>query len=191
MEIIRSIQLGLRFKRCPVTVGFGRHCSIIGEEFIEIGEHSGFGEGVILTAWKERLYNDGNGIKKDCFSPCVQIGSHCWFGYYTHITCIDKIVIGDYCLTGKWVTIADNNHGNTDFESLQIPPCQRQLVSRGPIIIGNNVWIGDKVTILPGVRIGNGAIVAANSVVTKDIPEYSIVAGNPAKIIKSYSTEIQ
>lgn len=52
------------------------------------------------------------------------------------------------------------------------------------MIIGNNVWIGDKATILPNVSIGNGAIIAANSVVTKDVPEYCIVAGNPAKIIK-------
>ena len=66
---------------------------------------------------------------------------------------------------------------------MEIPPTQRPVYSKGPVIIGNNVWIGDKATILPNVSIGNGAIIAANSVVTKDVPEYCIVAGNPAKII--------
>ena len=53
------------------------------------------------------------------------------------------------------------------------------------MVIGNDVWIGDKATILPGVTIGDGAVVAANAVVTKDVPPYSIVGGNPARVIKS------
>lgn len=85
---------------------------------------------------------------------------------------------------GKWVTISDNNHGNTDIESLLIHPLQREIVSKGAVIIEDDVWIGDKVTILSNVVIGKGAVVAANSVVTKSVPPYSIVAGNPAKIIK-------
>lgn len=58
------------------------------------------------------------------------------------------------------------------------------VTSKGPVIIGSNVWFGDKATILPNVTIGDGAVIAANSVVTKDVPAYSVVAGNPAKIIK-------
>lgn len=86
-------------------------------------------------------------------------------------------------MTGKWVTISDNNHGLTDSKSLQIPPLKRTVVSKGPVIIKENVWIGDKATVLAGVTIGQGAIVAANAVVTKDVPPYSIVAGAPAKIL--------
>jgi acetyltransferase-like isoleucine patch superfamily enzyme len=63
-------------------------------------------------------------------------------------------------------------------------PIKRSLFSKGPVIIGDNVWIGDKATILPGVSIGNGAVIAANAVVTKDVPAYSVAAGNPARIIK-------
>lgn len=69
--------------------------------------------------------------------------------------------------------------------SCPLPPLFRPLFSKGPVIIGKNVWIGDKATILPGVTIGDGSIIGANSVVTKDVPAYSVVAGNPAKIIKT------
>lgn len=86
-------------------------------------------------------------------------------------------------MTGRWVTISDNNHGRTDRNTLQLPPVERRLYSKGNVVIGDNVWIGDKATILSGVTIGDGAVIGANSVVTKDVPEYSVVAGNPAKII--------
>ena len=82
------------------------------------------------------------------------------------------------------MTITDNSHGDTLYETLQTPPHKRKLVSKGPVIIEDNVWIGDKATVLPGVTIGKGAIVAANAVVTKDVPPYCIVAGIPAKIVK-------
>lgn len=65
-----------------------------------------------------------------------------------------------------------------------IPPKNRIIVSKGPVIIEDNVWIGDKATILPNVRIGFGSIIAANSVVTRDIPPFSIVAGAPARVVK-------
>ena len=88
-------------------------------------------------------------------------------------------------LTGKWVTITDNSHGETDKTTLGMRPQERPITSKGPVIIGNNVWIGDKATILPGVTIGDGAVIAANAVVTKDVPAYSVVGGNPARVIKN------
>lgn len=62
-------------------------------------------------------------------------------------------------------------------------PQKRPITSKGPVIIGDNVWIGDKATILPGVTIGDGAVIAANAVVTENVPEFSVVAGIPAKVI--------
>ena len=64
-----------------------------------------------------------------------------------------------------------------------LPPVSRPLVSKGKVVIGENVWIGDKATILPGVSIGDGSVIGANAVVTKDVPPYSVVVGNPARII--------
>ncbi|TDE33719.1 DapH/DapD/GlmU-related protein, partial [Antarcticimicrobium sediminis] len=65
------------------------------------------------------------------------------------------------------------------------PPTRRPLVSKGPIFIEDNVWIGDKATILAGLTVGRGATVAANSVVTTDVPSGSVVAGVPAKVIRT------
>lgn len=117
--------------------------------------------------------------------PKLNIGNDVSIGEYTHITCAQRIEIGDGLLTGRFVLITDNGHGKSSADEIPIPPILRSVHSNGPIKIGKNVWIGDKATILPNVTIGDGAIVAANAVVTKDIPAYTIVAGCPAKIVKT------
>lgn len=173
--LIQSFFLQKRFAHCGSNVFFESIGLILGEKYISIGNNTKFGNIVYLTAW--------NRIKNR--SPQLEIGNNCRFGAMNHITCCNKIIIGDNLLTGKWVTITDNSHGNTDYESMLLPPLSREIISKGAIIIGENVWIGDKATILPGVVIGDSAVIAANSVVTKDIPPFSIAAGNPAKIIKT------
>ena len=147
-----------------------------GQEYVTIDPGTSFGRMAVLTAWDNQ-----DGRK---YTPEIRIGKNCNFGDFVHITAINKIVIGDNVLTGRWVTITDNSHGDTQLENLKTAPIKREWVSKGPVIIGNNVWIGDKATILPGVTIGDGAIIGANSVVTSDIPSYCVAGGNPAKIIK-------
>ena len=139
-----------------------------------MGAFTKFGRHGILTAWK----------LSETQSPRLKIGCRCNFGDFNHITASNSIVIGDDVLTGRWVTITDNSHGSITHEHLLIPPLKRPIVSKGPVSVGNRVWIGDKATILPGVTVGEGAVIAANAVVTKDVPAYSMVAGNPAKVIK-------
>lgn len=180
---VRSFWIMSRFKSCHNSVRFGKIASLTGAQYITIGEYSGFDDNLHLMAWDK--------FGKQSFSPNITIGSHCNFGAYNHITCSNRIVIGNGTLTGKWVTITDNNHGAYNLnnpmdisEWRNLSPAFRTVTSKGAIIIGNNVWIGDKATILGGVTIGEGAIVAANSVVTKDVPPYCIVGGNPAKILK-------
>lgn len=163
------------------SLSFGVIGMINCPECISIGEHTSFGDWLYLTAWKEY---DIVEEQKQLLSPELSIGKDCNFGAFNHITCANRVTIGDRCLTGKWVTITDNSHGRTDSETLMTAPIKRSLFSKGPVIIGDNVWIGDKATILPGVTIGNGAVIAANAVVTKDVPAYSVAAGNPARIIK-------
>lgn len=176
---IRNYFIKSRRKSCASNVIFGKISMLTGCDCITIEEGTTFGDFLYLTAWPK--YRD----QVMTLKPCLEIGKNCHFGDYLHITCANKLTVGDGCLTGKWVTISDNNHGTTDYEDLQKEPLERNLHSKGPVIIGRNVWIGDKVTILSGVEIGDGVVIAANSVVTKSIPSYSVVAGIPAKIIEN------
>mgnify|MGYP003303828594 FL=1 len=112
------------------------------------------------------------------------MGDNCSIGEDSHITAINSIRLGNNVLLGKKILITDNAHGTSSAELLEIAPNYRPLSSKGPVVIDDNVWIGEKVSIMPGVHIGKGVIVAANSVVTKNIPPYCVVAGIPAKVIK-------
>jgi acetyltransferase-like isoleucine patch superfamily enzyme len=154
--------------------------SIIGSKYIYIGNKTSIGKFGVLTAWDSYL--------ADRFKPQIIIGDNVSIGDYCHITAINKIVLGNGVLTGRWVTITDNSHGKIDPESFvlfMLPPVKRPLYSPGSVVIDENVWIGDKVTILPNVHIGKNAVIGANAVVTKDIPANCVVAGNPAKVIKA------
>jgi maltose O-acetyltransferase len=90
-------------------------------------------------------------------------------------------IIGDYVMMGPYVSILSGSH---NFNSIEIPMTEQGATVRKPVVIGNDVWIGTKVIILPGLNIGSHSIIGAGSVVTKNVPEYAIVAGSPAKIIK-------
>ena len=143
---------------------------------IHIGNHTRIQSHSVIESWEK--YGD------QFFNPSIVIGNYCKFGEYFHITSCNKITIGDGLLTGRFVLITDNNHGDLSLSNADIPPIDRRLVSKGEIVIGDNVWIGDKVTILGGVHIGNNVIIGANSVVTKDIPSNTMAAGIPAKVLK-------
>ncbi len=151
---IRSYWLIPQFKTCGINSRFERIGKIIGQKYISIGNYTYFAEGFYITVWKK---------DKD---PLLIIGNNCAFGKDNHITCSNEIRIGDNLLTGKWVTITDNSHGQTDFDSLKLPPIKRSVFSKGPVIIGDNVWIGEKATVLPGITFGKAATIAANVVVT-------------------------
>lgn len=155
---------------------------LVGGRYIFIGDGVSIGRRCVLSAWDKR--------EGQRFAPRIEIGNNVSIGDDAHITAIDKIVIGDGVLTGKKVTISDNSHGDTRKEDLSLPPIQRPLRSKGPVVIGKHVWIGDKATILAGVTIGDNAIIGANAVVTKDVPADSIFVGGGSfsKIIPLYES---
>jgi acetyltransferase-like isoleucine patch superfamily enzyme len=154
----------------------GLHSTIIKPQYISIGSNSSICNGVELSC---SVVPDAIGT-----APDMVIGDNVSIGEYSHITCANKLVIGNGVLTGKRILITDNAHGVSDRKSLGMLPMTRPVVSNGPVIIEDNVWIGEMACVMPNVRIGEGAIVGANSVVTKDVPPFSIVAGVPAKVVK-------
>ena len=152
-----------------------------GGQYIKIGKKCLFYRGNIINAW-----DTYNGHK---FTPQITIGDNCSFGAYSQITACKSVQIGNNLLTGAYVLISDNNHGSFVEDDLKKDPRKRDLHYKG-VIIGNNVWLGDKVAVLSGVQIGDGVVVAANAVVTKDIPPYCLAAGVPAKVIKQIDVQI-
>lgn len=152
-----------------------------GEKNISIGDSTCLQGHNVLGCWSK--------YKDQTYNPSITIGNGCNIGEYTHITAINSITIGDGVLTGRFVYIGDNAHGGLSYDEAEIPPEQRNLVSKGKILIGKNVWIGDKVTILGGVTIGDNVIIAANAVVVNDIPSNCVAAGVPAKVVKRLSSE--
>lgn len=186
---IYNLWIRTEFKSVGVDNSFGRFNSLLGARYITIGSHCSIGNGCYLTAWDNSLLQEEDPVVKN---PEISIGNHSSIGAQNHITATNRIVIGEGFLSGKWVTITDNSHGSYDIHSCedieqwrQYRPNRRPTISKGPVIIGRDVWVGDKATILPGVIIGDGAVIGAGSVVTKDVPPYSVVGGNPAKILKA------
>lgn len=122
----------------------------------------------------------------------ITIGRNAWIGAKTVIGSVEEIIIGDYAIISTDVHIYDNNNHPTS------PELRQKMSESGfhsdlwkwhhsaskKVQIGNRVWIGERSTILKGVTIGNDAIVAAGSVVTHDVPPSTIVAGNPARVVK-------
>lgn len=122
----------------------------------------------------------------DFFTPSIIIGENCNIGDDSNIQCCNKIQLGNGVLLGRKVMINDTTHGLFIREHLDIQPSKRPLSSKGEILIEDNVWIGEMVSILGNVHIGKGAVIGAGSVVTKDIPAYGLAVGVPANVIKQF-----
>lgn len=120
------------------------------------------------------------------YNPKIIIGEGTWVGKNCSIAAIDRVEIGKHVLFAGYVHITDHSHG---YENINMPISRQPLISKGPVVIEDQCWLGFSCEILSGVHIGRHSIVAARAVVTKDVPPYTIVAGNPAKIVKQYNFE--
>ena len=133
-------------------------------------------------------FGRGVTISED-FTACVtgelRIGRNVFINRGCYIDAFESVVIGDDCLFGEWVSIHDMNHG---IASSDVPFWQQPLAT-ALVVIGNNVWAGAKVTILPGVTIGDNVIIGANAVVSRDIPANSLAVGVPARVVRTLTAE--
>lgn len=122
----------------------------------------------------------------------ISMGDHSTIGPNSNIYSVESVTIGAYTAISRNVSISDNNNHPVNPEDRKIirvtpdgsPERSWKYAAHKPIIIGDNCWIGEYSRICKGVTIGEGSIVAANAVVTRDVPPNCIVAGNPAKIVK-------
>lgn len=109
----------------------------------------------------------------------ISIGPYSGIGLGTRL--YGRITIGSHVMMGEHVLILTRHHR---FDDTTVPMDRQGLDEEKPVVIGNDVWIGSRVIILPGVHIGDGAVLGAGSVVTKPVPAWAIVGGNPARIIR-------
>lgn len=149
--------------------------TIFNEQYISIGEDTLIGPGVALSA--------GMVPGQECITnPVVSIGDRCLIGKGSGIVGHFSITIGNDVWTGHHVYITDQNHG---YEDVSVP-ISRQSQPERAVIIGDGSWLGHGSIILPGVTIGEHVVIGANSVVTKDIPPFSVAVGSPARVIRKF-----
>ncbi len=153
-----------------------RNTTLINPQYLSIGDYFSALHGLRIELFDKYL--------NQSFTPEVIIGNNVRIGSDCHIGCITRIMIGSNTLIASKVLLMDHSHGASTQEDLSISPANRNLVSKGPIVIGDDVWIGESVVILSGVTIGNGAVIGANSVVTRDIPPKTVAVGTPASTVR-------
>lgn len=127
----------------------------------------------------------------------ITVGDHCYFAFKSKIGSVCSVTIGNCVGISSYVHVYDNNTHPTS-RAVWHDYCQRGFegdhwkwkhADCAPVVIGNDVWIGEFSAVMKGVTIGDGAIVAAHAVVTKDVPPYTLVAGNPARVVKELPRE--
>jgi len=179
----RMVSMLMAFLLKAPGLHLGPGCRFIG------GRNISFGMGVYAerNLWLEAVTS----YRSQRFNPRISIGDYVCFSDGVHISSITNISIGPHCLFGSRIYLSDHNHGIYSGEQQSRPdqpPAHRELGGGGPVIIGENVWVGDNSIILGPATIGAGAIVGANSVVRGVVPANTIVAGAPAKPIKVFNS---
>lgn len=150
--------------KIPITTQFDGPAYATYGAKVYLGEHCRLGRGVFFETYR---------------SGQIEVGDNVRLNRGTVVVASTSVTIGNDCLIGEYVSIRDGNHGTKPGELMRL---QKQDVA--PVAIGSDVWIGRGAVVLKGVRIGDGAIVAANSVVTRDVPEGAVVGGIPAEFIR-------
>jgi acetyltransferase-like isoleucine patch superfamily enzyme len=156
------------FVRWPIH---GNVLEALGQGRLEIGAQTLFEPGVWITA---------PGVAR------VRIGEGSFFNLGVMVAAVELVEIGDHCMFANGCFVTDGSHR---FDDPEQPVPWQGFSSKGPTRIGNNVWCGANVVITSGVTIGERCVIGANSVVTQDIPPFSIAAGAPAKVLRRIEYE--
>jgi acetyltransferase-like isoleucine patch superfamily enzyme len=153
------------------------HSAVItNPEFISL-----LGASVGRGVWLYAMSGDSAG---HCYAPELIIGRGSQVGDYCHITCSKRVEIGEDVLMGQRVFISDSNHVYRDIAA----PILAQGLTARPVLIGAGTWLGNHAVVV-GCSIGRNCVIGANAVVTRDVPDYCVVAGAPARVIKRYDSQ--
>ncbi len=193
MASLRGLIKQLRFKSCAGRLFIGKGTDILFPRYIALGKNVYLGDYLYLNGFSREGFHFGNNVrireygwiqatsslahpgKGMTVDDNVYIGPRCYLGAGGGIT------IGKNVTMGAEVSLLAENHS---FEDADVLINEQGVTSRG-IIIEDDVWIGNRVIILDGVRVAQGAVIGAGAVVTKDVPQLSVVVGNPARVVKT------
>ena len=190
-SLIRGSKLLLVGKNPRMAI-LGSHVKFFNSSKIKFGKYLKLGDHVYISALGKEGVFFGNNVGIGAYSRVVvsttfdntgkyiKIGNNVGIGEFAYLGGGGGLEIGDDCIIGQYFSCHPENHVTHNLNM----PIRYQGVSRKGIKIGQNCWIGSKVTILDGVSIGEGCIIAAGAVVTKSFPDYSIIGGVPAKLLK-------
>ncbi len=191
-NMVRGLKLLFYFKN-PKGALLGRSVRFFNTPKIQFGSFLKLGERVYMSALGKQGISLGNNVSIGDFSRIIvstsfdhlgeyiKIGNNVGIGEFAYLGGAGGLEIGDDCIVGQYLSCHPENH-HADQPNI---PIRMQGVYRKGISIGSNCWIGSKVTILDGVQIGSGCVIAAGSVVTKSFEPNSIIGGVPAKLLKS------
>lgn len=177
LKLYSSIQGLSGFKKFGKESMIKNPAKIWNKQYIEIGKYVFIAENSFLATGK---YGSNNK------NPVFKVGDNVCIGSDFFVSCANEIVIEDYVLISNRVFICDNIHDYTD---ISLPVISQKIQPKGKVLIKNGAFLGINSVILPGVTIGKNSVVGASSVVIKDVPDFCVVTGNPAKIIKKYDSK--
>lgn len=181
------------FAKTGKGVNFGRNISLRCPTRMTLGESVTIDDGCALDARGAASADDFSIgprtlIARDTVllvkNNHLRIGADCSIGSQCNLSGVSGIEIGDHCIIAGQCYFGGGRYKMALGEG---PMVTQGLETKGPVVLGNDVWVGAHVSILDGVRIGNGAVIAAGSVVTSDVEDNAIVAGVPARVIRHRS----
>lgn len=167
------------FYKIGWPVVFSRGVQIVNSRYIQIGNKVFINKDAFIQVEPYHHLEFGN------HKPKLKIGNNVGIGRGVTICAVSDVEIEDNVMIAAHSFISDNSHG---FDKIDIPIRYQGLNNVRPIKIRNGSWLGWNSVIMPGVTIGKNSVIGANSVVTKDIPDYCVAVGSPAKIVKKYDS---
>lgn len=179
--LLRYIYYRLFFKFYYLgwPVGFGGKITLRNSHRISVGNGVYLADNVVIQVADE--YENFQSTM-----PQLKLGKRVRVNYFTMISAVKSVDIGDNVNIAQFCFIGDHNH---EYRDITRPIRDQGIADVRPVVIKKNTWIANKVTVTSGVTIGRNCVIGANSVVTKDIPDYSVAVGVPARVISQYNNE--
>ena len=187
--LLKVVSLGNKIKSKALLAQFkevGTQCCVEWPLKIPNPQYITLGKGVFIS-WNGWLY--GNDQYRDQkFEPAITIGDYTYIGNTCHIVACNRVFIGKHVLISDRCYLSDNLH---DYRDISCSIFDNTLLVPGEIRIGDYSWIGENVCIYGDITVGKHCVVGANSVLTKNLPDYSIAVGSPARIVKRYDFTVK